>query len=123
MNLIPLPKGSGLQHRIRLICSTQLIICLVEFVRSDDPHAIDVTIEKGQSDLSTLLNSIQEKTKQQFSQWVYVQRSLRIFDRSKVYICKSPRLIDWTRTQALNDADDIITEILSANRVLQEAVR
>lgn len=116
-------EGSGLQHQIRLIYSTQLIICLVIFVRSDDSHAINVTIEKGQGDLSTLLNSIQERTKQKFSQWVYVQRSLRIFDSSQIYICKSPRLIDWTTTQALNDADDIIAEILSANRVLQEAVR
>ena len=31
----------------------------------------------------------------------------------KIHICKSPRLIDWTKTQALNDSDDIIAEILS----------
>jgi len=48
------------------------------------------------------------------TQWVYVQRGLRIFDGPRIHIYKPPRLIDWTRTQALNDADDIIGEVLSA---------
>jgi len=68
------------------------------------------------------LNYVQEKAKQQFSQWVYVRRSLRIFEDSRVYICKSARLIDWTKTQALNDSDDIISEILSARRRLHTVV-
>jgi hypothetical protein len=104
-------EGSGLRHRVILTQSKSLIICSVEFVQSD--YAIDIHIEKAQGKSSSLLAYIQEKTKQRFSQWVYVQRSLRIFEDSRVFICKSPRLIDWTRTQALNDADDIIAEILS----------
>lgn len=116
-------EGSGLRHKVSLIYSKQLIVCSVEFVRSDAPTSLDVTIEKAQGDLSLFLNYIQEKAKQRFSQWVYVQRSLRIFENLKVYICKSPRLIDWTRTQALNDSDDIIAEILSANRELHEVFR
>ncbi|MBE9125322.1 MULTISPECIES: hypothetical protein [unclassified Coleofasciculus] len=114
-------EGSGLRHKIKLIYSSNLIVCSVEFVQSDAP--INVSIEKEQGDSSSFLTYIQEKTKQRFSQWVYVQRSLRIFEDSRVYICKSPRLIDWTRTQALNDSDDIIAEILSANRELHEVVR
>ncbi len=114
-------KGSGLRHKVILVYSARLIVCSVEFVRSD--KSIDINIEKAQQDSSSLLAYIQEQTKQLFSQWVYVQRSLRIFEDSKVYICKSPRLIDWTRTQALNDSDDIIAEILSANCELHEVVR
>jgi N-6 DNA Methylase len=116
-------EGSGLWHKVELTYAKQLIVCSVEFVRSDVSNAIDVTVEKAQGDLSLFLSYIQEKAKQRFSQWVYVQRSLRIFEDSRVYICKSPRLIDWTRTQALNDADDIIAEILVANREPHEAVR
>ncbi|AFY60512.1 class I SAM-dependent DNA methyltransferase [Synechococcus sp. PCC 6312] len=115
-------EGSGLQHKVGLTYSKQLIVCSVEFVRSDASTSLDVTVERAQGDLSLLLNCIQEKAKQQFSQWVYVQRSLRIFEDSRVYICKSPRLIDWTRTQALNDSDDIISEILSARRKLHMVI-
>ena len=114
-------EGSGLRHKIILSRSKTLVICSVEFIHSDDP--IDVSVEEAQRESSTLFAFIREKTKQRFSQWVYVQRSLRIFEYAKVYICKSPRLIDWTRTQALNDSDDIIAEILSANRELHEVVR
>jgi type I restriction-modification system DNA methylase subunit len=111
-------EGSGLRHKILLTHSKDLIVCSVEFIRSTE--SIDVNIEKAQGNSSALLADIQAKTKQQFSQWVYVQRSLRIFEDSKIHICKSPRLIDWTRTQAMNDADDIIAEILSAKRKLSE---
>jgi hypothetical protein len=116
-------EGSGLRHKVGLTYSKQLVVCSVEFVRSDASTSIDITVEKAQGDLSLFLSYIQEKSKQRFSQWVYVQRSLRIFEDSRVYICKSPRLIDWTRTQALNDSDDIIAEILSANRELHEVVQ
>ena len=116
-------EGSGLRHKVGLTYSKQLILCSIEFVRLDTSNSIDVTVEQAQEDLSFLMNYIQEKAKQRFSQWVYVQRSLRIFEDSRVYIIKAPRLIDWTRTQALNDADDSIAEILSANREFHEVVR
>jgi hypothetical protein len=104
-------EGSELRHKVVLSFSKELVICSVEFVRSY--NLMDVAVEKIQGESSSFFAYIKERTKQKFSQWVYVQRSLRIFEDSRVYICKSPRLIDWTRTQALNDADDIIAEILS----------
>jgi hypothetical protein len=111
-------EGSNLRHKVILVYSKQSIICSVEFVQSDQP--IDASVQQSQGRVVALLAYIQEQAKQRFSQWVYVQRSLRIFENSKVHICKSPRLIDWTRTQALNDADDIIAEILSAKRGIGE---
>jgi hypothetical protein len=116
-------EGSGLRHKVNLTYSKNLIVCSVEFVRSDTITSLDVIVEKAQGDISLFLNYIQEKAKQRFSQWVYVQRSLRIYDDSRVYICKSSRLIDWTRTQALNDSDDIIAEILTSKRGLHEVVQ
>jgi type I restriction-modification system DNA methylase subunit len=118
-------EGSGLRHKLVLNRSKELIVCSVEFIQSGDLSSdapINVSTEEAQGASSTLFASIREKTKQHFSQWVYVQRSLRIFEDSRVYICKSPRLIDWTRTQALNDSDDIISEILSARRRLHTVV-
>ncbi|MCX5965379.1 MAG: N-6 DNA methylase [Cyanobacteria bacterium] len=118
-------EGTGLRHKLVLSRSKELVVCSVEFVQSGDLNSytpIDVSTEEAQGSSSTLFASIREKTKQRFSQWVYVQRSLRIFEDSRIYICKSPRLIDWTRTQALNDSDDIISEILSARRRLHAVV-
>jgi type I restriction-modification system DNA methylase subunit len=114
-------EGSGLRHKIILTYSINIIVCSVEFVFLDNP--ISVSIEKAQGESSSFLARIQEKVKRRFSQWVYVQRDLRIFEESRVYLCKSPRLVDWTRTQALNDSDDIIAEILSARVRVREVVQ
>jgi type I restriction-modification system DNA methylase subunit len=114
-------EGSGLRHKVILTYSRNMIICSIEFVFSD--NTIGINIEKAQRESSSLLAHIQNQVKQRFSQWVYVQRDLRIFEESRVYLCKSPRLIDWTRTQALCDSDDIIAEILSARSRVREVVQ
>ena len=101
--------------------SPQMTICSVEFVQSDSTS--DVIVEAAQDRHGEFMASIADKAKQQFSQWVYVQRSIRIFDYSKVHICKPSRLIDWTQTQALNDSDDIIAEILSAESTTNEVLQ
>ena len=114
-------EGSGMHHKIFLVYSRDLIVCSLEFVGSDD--SLDICVEAARGDWLSFLSYVKEKLRQRFSQWVYVQRSLRIFDNSRIYICKTPRLIDWTKTQALNDSDDIIAEILSAKRETYEVAR
>jgi hypothetical protein len=116
-------EGSGLRHRVELIYSKKIVVCSVEFIHWSGSSVLDICIKKAQRDDALLLDYIQEKVKQKFSQWFYVQRSIRIFEDSKIYICKSPRLIDWTKTQALIDSDDIISEILSVNHELHEVVQ
>ena len=88
-----------------------MVVC--EVAVKNAKQLFDVEVSSTNGHLSASLINLNRKLKQQFSQWVYVQRGLRIFDGSKVYICKTPRLIDWTRTQALNDSDDLIAEVLS----------
>ncbi len=39
-----------------------------------------------------------------------------MFEPSSVSLYKVPQLINWTRTQAMNDADEVIAEILSTAR-------
>ena len=114
-------EGSGMHHKIFLVYSRDLIVCSLEFVGSDD--SLDICVEAARGDWLSFLSYVKEKLRQRFSQWVYVQRSLRIFDNSRIYICKTPRLIDWTKTQALNDSDDIIAEIISAKRETYEVAR
>lgn len=103
------------RHKVSLINSPnqEMIVCEVEATNAKQQLEVNCTHTNGQMNKS--LSQLKQKLRQQFSQWVYVQRSLRILDGSKIYICKAPRLIDWTKTQALNDADDLIAEVLSGN--------
>jgi len=97
-------------HRVTLTYSDELIECEVEITNQLMPHPInDNSIRPGNA---SALKELSDSLKESISQWAYVQRGLRLFDGPRVYIYKSPRLIDWTRTQALQDANDIINSIL-----------
>ena len=98
-------------HRISIEQSTNLICCTVEFVRSDS--AFTPLVKEASSQNGHMFPKLQQDLKEEFSQWVYVQRGLRMFGPSSVSLYKVPHLINWTCTQAMNDADDIIAEILS----------
>jgi hypothetical protein len=98
-------------HRVTVERSPSLIRCTVEFVRSDHPFTPvvkDASPQNGQ-----MFSRLQQALNNEFSQWVYVQRGLKIFELSGVSLYKVPQLINWTRTQAMNDADEMIAEILS----------
>jgi N-6 DNA Methylase len=99
-------------HKVVITSSQAMNCCTVELLKSDQPFAIQVTSEASED--ARLLARLRNELNKEFSQWVYIQRGLRIFDGPKVHIYKVPYLINWTRTQALNDADDLIAEVLAA---------
>lgn len=101
-------------HRVVVERSRDLICCTVEFVRSD--HAFTPVVKEASSQNGQMFTRLQQELKAEFTQWVYVQRGLKIFSSSSVSLYKVPQLINWTRTQAMNDADDMIAEILSTER-------
>lgn len=105
----------NIYHHVTMIWSQELIECSIEVMKSNEPFAItDNSVREGDISLAGILKTIQQSTGQQFSQWVYVQRGLRLFDGNRILLYKSPRLIDWTKTQAMNDANNIIEQAISA---------
>ena len=101
-------------HHVTIERSPDLICCTVEFVGSD--HAFTPVVKEASSRNGYTFTRLQQELKNEFSQWVYVQRGLKMFGPSSVSLYKVPQLINWTRTQAMNDADDMIAEILSTAR-------
>lgn len=102
-------------HTITITQSQDLIVCQVEITKHTEPFPIDETnIKTGNSTLSSLLSELDDTLKKQVSQWVYVRRGLRLFDGPRVFLYKLPRIIDWTQTQAMNDASEIIGQSVMA---------
>jgi hypothetical protein len=97
-------------HRVTLTYSDDLIECEVEITNQPQPHLINTSSIRSRN--AGLLKELSSNLKESISQWAYVQRGLRLFDGPRVYIYKPSRLIDWTRTQALQDANDIINSAL-----------
>jgi type I restriction-modification system DNA methylase subunit len=103
-----------IQHIVTITHSPELIECVVELTRSKEGEAIpDAHVQEGDVSFAKLLRTIRQNIREQLSQWVYVQRGVRLFDGNRILLYKSPRLIDWTRTQAMNDANDIIGQALA----------
>ena len=101
-------------HHVTINYSSDLIECIVEI--TDERQPIPITkadIRASDKTLAQHLSELSVDLRERFSQWVYVQRGLRLFDGPRIYIYKTSRLIDWTRTQALQDANDIIGAILT----------
>lgn len=100
---------------VDLLTSPDLIRCEVQLNTSGQRGAFPVNVEVATGQQTRrMLRSLRDQLGERFSQWVYVDRSLRVFEDDAAQIYKAPRLMDWTRTQALNDADDIITDILAS---------
>jgi hypothetical protein len=49
---------------------------------------------------------------EQRSQWLYFSRNLRVYDGLETYILKPLQRLHWTRTQAIQDAGEIIADSL-----------
>ncbi len=108
-------------HRVHINQSKHLIECVVEITKESETIQIDErSIKKVNSTISETLANISDELRKQISQWVYVQRGLRLFDGPRVYIYKAPRLIDWTKTQAMNDAGDIIGQAVSSGMIVDD---
>lgn len=97
-------------HRISVHAAQDAIIATVEVTSASEAVPV-VVAQRPNTVVSSILNAVRE----QHSQWAYIQRSVRVFDGSCVHIVKAPRLLDWTQTQAVQDAADLIAQILERN--------
>ncbi len=68
---------------------------------------------EGELSPKHLLAEIRAASGEQCSEWSNIQSGLRLFEGPRVYLYKYPRLIDWTKSQALNDASDVIAGAMS----------
>jgi len=100
-------------HRVVVTYSDELIECVVKVTKRAAPVKRS-SIRQGTVGVAKMMAGLSDILRERFSQWVYVQRGLRLYDGPNVHIYRAPRLIDWTRTQAINDADAIIGEAVAA---------
>lgn len=105
-------KETGIRHKVSITPVKPWIRCTVETINSERP--IEVSVRSTSGYASEALAKWDPILTERFNQWVYYKRSLRIIEPSKIHIFKSARLVDWTPTQALNDSDDIIEEVLTS---------
>jgi hypothetical protein len=59
---------------------------------------------------------------EEHAQWLYFRRNLRVYETSRTFILKPLQRLQWTQTQAMQDAGDIIAESIQPHPEENERV-
>jgi hypothetical protein len=105
-------------HRVVVLYSARGICASVTLTK--DKQSIEPQVKSAAGPDAKTLDALLRSAEKQFSQWVYVKRSVRIFDGDTIHLIKPPRRLEWTQTQAMMDADDIIAEVLEEQQRSKE---
>ncbi|MCH8842591.1 MAG: N-6 DNA methylase [SAR324 cluster bacterium] len=106
-----LGSESGLSHRVSVVRSNLSAMIEIELLNSPRPlpvtrimHADEPTAEE--------LNRMQVKLSRGHEQWLYFDRNLFLHRDDRSYIFKPMERIWWLRSQALQDADEVLATAL-----------
>ena len=99
VNISSSPKGSSVS------------VTIVEGKKAVEPD-----VKKSNRPEAHDLNSLLKAAESKISQWFYVKRSVRLFDGDTIHLIKPSQQMEWTRTRALLDADDLIAEAIEERR-------
>ncbi len=103
----------GFRHRARIIVQREINVVEVGFVgRSTDDPAPPTILDAPDATLSRVLEQLSERVQAQHGQWLYFDRTVFVTTKTCGYIFKPRHRFDWTRSQALIDADEFIASSL-----------
>lgn len=88
----------------------------VSVTLTDRPQAIPIEVVPANGEEAETLNTLLAAAEHKHCQWVYVRRSVRLLDGDTIHLVKPPRRLEWTETQAMLDADDVIAEAVESSR-------
>ena len=102
----------GRHHRVSVLSAATGIVASIELVNGN--QIPKPTVKTAGLDDQRQVREILRAAEQKYGQWIYVRRSVRVFADDKIHLCKPARRLEWTESQALLDAADIIAEVIEA---------
>ncbi len=101
-------------HTVDIVVHDDFIECIIDVVKDGELYPISQkNITQSAIPSSQLYQELWAAAGYQFSQWAYVQRGLRLFEDTRIYLYKPARFMNWTRTQAICDANSMIGQALA----------
>jgi len=101
------------RHHIQITYSDELVECCIEVAGHDVFTPVKPSdVRVGTMRVNELMKELSNILREPVNQWIHIQLGLRLYDGPRIYIYKTPRLIDWTQTQAVDDAADIIGDLV-----------
>lgn len=107
----------GLRHKLEVLSDRETALLAVSLVKST--VCIAPVVVNADDPTSRNLKTIRDRLRSKHSQWIYFDRSLKVYEpkHGVLYQFKPLQRLHWTRRQAVLDADDIIAETLSEGGV------
>ena len=102
-------------HGVTVVPSDRSGLVSIDFV--EHPKKASAKIEPASSATAASLRSLSQQLLKARNQWVYFNRNFRIYEKSedRTLVLKPMQRFHWTETQAVLDAQSIISETLTNN--------
>jgi N-6 DNA methylase len=105
-------QSSSTRHRIDILVGGNSGLVAVDLDAGDGGHHRTVNVwsasERGAHQLAETRRRLTERR----TQWLYFNRNLKVYEGSRTYVLKPLQRFHWTRTQAIQDATEIIADCL-----------
>lgn len=88
-------------------------LSVIDFELADQTQAKEVQVIESSDKLRGVLRRLDRQLLEQHTPTLYMRRHVRIYEGPRMYLVRPSEQRFWTRSQALADADDAITEWLS----------
>jgi SAM-dependent methyltransferase len=72
-----------------------------------------VAVKPASADLNKDLSALRARLRQSHGHWLYFERELIIYEQDRAMLVKPMQQLHWLRSQALQDADNLIAEALA----------
>ena len=100
------------QHEVNVVHSP--LSAMLEIKLTRNGHQDKVQVITADNDAAAELNKVRGRLRKQWSQWVYFDRNLRVYEKTRTFVFKPMQRFHWTESQAVSDASDIIAETIAA---------
>lgn len=104
---------SSLFHAITVVHNGSSGMAAIELQRHATTQ-VPPRILSANSQTASEFKSIRDQVRSSYSQWIYFERNLRIFDGDVTYLFKPRHRLAWTRSQALVDAGIVVADTIAA---------
>lgn len=104
-------ENSGARHRVDVLYGGGSGMTIIEIV-SEAAGRLPVRVMKATDEAARAFAEARTHLVEKRAQWLYFRRNLRQYDshEDKTYILKPLQRLQWTQTQAMQDAGDLIAE-------------
>ena len=103
------------QHALSVVYQSPSAMLEIRIV---DASAVDtLQVRRADKTLAREFTELKNRLTRQYSQWLYFERSLTVFDGDRTYLFKPLERLSWLPSQALNDATDLIAQTLCAEPI------